>query len=72
MTFLVGISRIYLGVNYPTDVLAGWAAGSVSATCCWPLAGYLQRRGAIEAHTYGIIPTAAPREARFDQRKTHR
>ena len=42
-TLLVGISRIYLGVHWPSDVLAGWCAGFTWAMLCWLAARALQR-----------------------------
>jgi len=48
LSFIVGLSRMYLGVHYPSDVLAGWAAGLAWALLCWTVASHLQRRGSVE------------------------
>jgi undecaprenyl-diphosphatase len=49
LAVLVGISRIYLGVHYPTDVLAGWCIGAAWAALCWIIFHWFQGRGQIKA-----------------------
>ena len=48
LTLLVGLSRLYMGVHYPSDILAGWCLGSAWALLCSSVAIVLQRRGSVD------------------------
>jgi len=49
LTTLVGISRVYLGVHYPTDVLGGWIVGFMWASICWLAARRFEGTAHIQA-----------------------
>ncbi len=45
----IGLSRIYLGVHYPSDVIAGWTTGAAILIVTWMLAGRLRPRAPAAA-----------------------
>jgi len=48
VTLVTGVTRVCLGVHYPTDVIAGWIVGLLWASLCWGAAQMLERRMGIK------------------------
>jgi undecaprenyl-diphosphatase len=48
LTLIIGFSRVYLGVHWPSDVAAGWSVGCAWAIICSLIARKLQRQQTLE------------------------
>ncbi|HEX8440898.1 phosphatase PAP2 family protein [Archangium sp.] len=57
LTLLIGLTRVYLGVHYPTDVVGGWMAG-----LAWALLTALVARG-VKRHSPALREESRGRTA---------
>jgi undecaprenyl-diphosphatase len=62
LAFLVGSSRVLLGVHYPTDVVAGWLIGMTWALFCWIVERTLERRAGLKREKEEVEKTSHTRE----------
>ena len=49
LTGIAGVSRVWLGVHYPTDVIGGWLIGFVWASVCWLATERIEARAGLDA-----------------------
>ena len=61
VSVLVGVSRVFLGVHYPTDVLAGWIAGMIWALICWTVERRIERAAGLRRESQAAAAEAAKR-----------
>ena len=58
---LIGLTRVYLGAHWASDVMAGWCVGAAWAMALW-LVSYAVERRQERHHAHLVDETAAPAE----------
>jgi undecaprenyl-diphosphatase len=56
---MVGLTRVYLGAHWATDVMAGWCVGAAWAVALWLVSYAVERRQAVHHATLVDDPAVA-------------